>query len=573
MASAILASANEQHWREPKDFMRKNPNPNPNPRSVLNLYAGDHAAPARFHAMEDDEAMPNCNAARSEDSSSLNRKPGGGLSSRNHAAGGASRYLSFNISTFSKGERRELKRRLMSELDQVRSLMSRIESREIQSSARSAGFSASGIYCGGREVTSSAPIRDPMASRPSDLFLNCQRDPTLQARAAELDKLLSATMKKCGQILSKLMKNKQSGWFNSPVDVVGMGLHDYFQIIKTPMDLGTVKTKLNKGLYPSPAEFATDIRLTFNNALMYNPPGHVVHKFAEQYLLQFEGLFSPANDKYENQRIALEQEMQKYRAPAMETIVRNDPPPPPALSQAAPVQARSPPPALSSSPVLVQAPPQQLARTPAKLPKPKAKDPIKRPMTLVEKQKLSEGLQSLPQDKMPQVLNIVTKRNAAAAPNGDEIELDFDTMDADTLWELDRFLCNFKKMVNKTRRHEAIAKGLIPPPATGQATGPPPLPATADADGDEMSLMAVDDDNKPGSKKLTAADEEIDIGDDLPATNYPSVEIEKNAGCDSSSGSSDTDSSSSSDSDSDSTDSDSDDNDERSPRNTDQRDG
>lgn len=58
--------------------------------------------------------------------------------------------------------------------------------------------------------------------------------------------------------------------------------------------------------------------------------------------------------------------------------------------------------------------------------------------------------------------------------------------------------------------------------------------------------MAVDDDNKPGSKKLTTAEEEIDIGDDLPATNYPSVEIEKNAGCDSSSGSSDTDSSSSS---------------------------
>ncbi|XP_042459536.1 transcription factor GTE7-like [Zingiber officinale] len=568
MASAILASTNEQHWREPKDFMRKNLNPNPNPRPVLNLYAGDHAASARFHAMEDDDAMPNCNAARSEDSSSLNRKHGWGHNSRDLAAGGASRYLSFRVTTFSKGERRELKRRLMSELDQVRSLMSRIESREIQSSARSAGFSASGIYCGGREVTSSAPSRDPMASRPSDLFLDCQRDPRLQARTAELDKLFSATMKKCGQILSKLMKNKQSGWFNSPVDVVGMGLHDYFQIIKTPMDLGTVKTKLNKGLYPSPAEFAVDIRLTFNNALMYNPPGHVVHKFAEQYLLQFEGMFSPAYHKYENQRISLEQEIQKYRPPAMEAVVRNDPPPPPASSQAAaPVHARSPPPASSSSPVPTL-PPQQLARTPAKLPKPKAKDPIKRPMTLVEKQKLSEGLQSLPQDKMPQVLNIVTKRNAAAAPNGDEIELDFDTMDADTLWELDRFLCNFKKMINKTRRHEAIAKGLIPP-ANSQATAPP-LPATADA---EMSPMAVDDDTRPGSKKLTTADEEIDIGDDLPATNYPSVEIEKNAGCDSSSGSSDSDSSSSSDSDSDSTDSDSDDNDERSPRTTEQRDG
>ncbi|XP_042465011.1 transcription factor GTE7-like isoform X1 [Zingiber officinale] len=558
MASAILASSNEQHWREPNDYMRKNPisNPNPNPRSVLNFYAGDHAAAARFHAMEGDEAMPNCYAARSEDSSSLNRKLVRGLNSRDLVASGASRYASFHLSMLSKGERRELKRRLISELDQVRSLKSRIESREIQSSARSAGFSASGIYCGGREVTSSASIRDPMISKPSELFLNSHRDLRLQARSAELGKLLSSTMKKCGQILSKLMKNKQSGWFNSPVDVDGMGLHDYFQIIKMPMDLGTVKKKLNKGLYPSPAEFAADIRLTFNNALLYNPPGHVVHKFAEQFLLQFEGLFAPAFNKYENQRIALEQEMQKYQSPAMEMIVRNDPPPPPALSQASPVQAPSSPPALS--PLL--APPQQLTRTPAKLPRPKAKDPIKRPMTLAEKQKLSEGLQSLPQDKMPQVLNIVTKRNAATSQNDDEVELDFDTMDTDTLWELDRFLCNFKKTVNKMRRHEAMAKGLIPPPATGQATLPP-LPATDGAGGGAyMSPKA----------KLTTAEEEIDIGDDLPATNYPSVEIEKNAGCDSVSGSSDSDSSSSSDSDSDSTDSDSDNNDGRSPRNMEQ---
>ncbi|XP_074563322.1 transcription factor GTE7-like isoform X2 [Curcuma longa] len=562
MASAILASSNEQHWREPKDFIRKNPipNPNPNPRSVLDFYAGDHAAAARFHA----EAMPNCNSAGSEDSSSLNRKPAG--NSRDLAAPGASRYLSFDILMLSKGERRELKRRLISELDQVRSLKSRIESREIQSSARSAGFSASGIYCGGREVTSSASIRDPKISRPSDLLLNSQRDLRLQARSAELDKLFSSTMKKCGQILSKLMKNKQSAWFNSPVDVDGMGLHDYFQIIKTPMDLGTVKKKLNKGLYTSPAEFAADIRLTFNNALLYNPPGHVVHKFAEQFLLRFEGLFAPSFNKYENQLIALEQEMQKYRSPAMEMIVNNDPPP--ALSQASPVQAPSSPPALSPLPV----PPQQL-RTAAKLPKPKAKDPIKRSMTLVEKQKLSEGLLSLPQDKMPQVLNIVTKRNAAPSQNGDEVELDFDTMDADTLWELDRFLCNFKKTVNKMRRHEAIAKGLIPPPATGQATLPPPLPATAAAGGDDMSPKAIDDGLKPGNKKLTTAEEEIDIGDDLPATNYPSVEIEKIAGFDSSSGSSDSDSSSSSDSDSDSTDSDSDDNDGRSPRNSEQPEG
>ncbi|KAG1326867.1 putative Transcription factor GTE7 [Cocos nucifera] len=84
------------------------------------------------------------------------------------------------------------------------------------------------------------------------------------------------------------------------MDVVGMGLHDYFQIIRHPMDLGTMKSKLNKGLYPSPLEFA-DIKLTFNDALLYNPKGHEVHKLIDQFLQLFEGLFCLAFEKYEKQ--------------------------------------------------------------------------------------------------------------------------------------------------------------------------------------------------------------------------------------------------------------------------------
>lgn len=48
------------------------------------------------------------------------------------------------------------------------------------------------------------------------------------------------------------------------------------------------------------------------------------------------------------------------------------------------------------------------------------------------------------------------------------------------------------------------------------------------------------------SKKGDAIEEDVDIGDEMPCTNYPSVEIEKDAGCASSSTSSGSDSSSSS---------------------------
>lgn len=46
-------------------------------------------------------------------------------------------------------------------------------------------------------------------------------------------------------LLERFMKHKHGWVFNTPVDTVALGLHDYFEIIKNPMDLGTVKAKLN----------------------------------------------------------------------------------------------------------------------------------------------------------------------------------------------------------------------------------------------------------------------------------------------------------------------------------------
>jgi hypothetical protein len=48
------------------------------------------------------------------------------------------------------------------------------------------------------------------------------------------------------------MKHKHAWIFKKPVDVVTWKLHDYYDIIKHPMDLGTVKTNLSKNLYSTP---------------------------------------------------------------------------------------------------------------------------------------------------------------------------------------------------------------------------------------------------------------------------------------------------------------------------------
>ena len=41
------------------------------------------------------------------------------------------------------------------------------------------------------------------------------------------------------------MKHKHGWVFNEPVDVVALGLRDYLRVVQTPMDLGTVKSKLD----------------------------------------------------------------------------------------------------------------------------------------------------------------------------------------------------------------------------------------------------------------------------------------------------------------------------------------
>ncbi|CAN6211732.1 unnamed protein product [Urochloa humidicola] len=86
----------------------------------------------------------------------------------------------------------------------------------------------------------------------------------------------------CGKILKKLMDHKGGWLFHKPVDPVLYGIPDYFDVIRNPMDLGTVKKKLTNKQYATDSEFAADVRLTFANAMKYNPPGNDVHAVAEQ---------------------------------------------------------------------------------------------------------------------------------------------------------------------------------------------------------------------------------------------------------------------------------------------------
>ncbi|KAK9088222.1 hypothetical protein Scep_027304 [Stephania cephalantha] len=53
------------------------------------------------------------------------------------------------------------------------------------------------------------------------------------------------------------------------------------------MDLGTVKKKLENGSYSSARDFAADVKLTFSNAMKYNPSTNWVHELAGEFSRMF----------------------------------------------------------------------------------------------------------------------------------------------------------------------------------------------------------------------------------------------------------------------------------------------
>nr|GEV52399.1 malate dehydrogenase, mitochondrial [Tanacetum cinerariifolium] len=64
--------------------------------------------------------------------------------------------------------------------------------------------------------------------------------------------------KSCSTLLQRLMKHKHGWVFNEPVNAKLLGLFDYHDFIKRPMDLGTIKSRLAQNFYKVPTEFAED---------------------------------------------------------------------------------------------------------------------------------------------------------------------------------------------------------------------------------------------------------------------------------------------------------------------------
>ncbi|XP_047215364.1 CREB-binding protein-like [Girardinichthys multiradiatus] len=81
--------------------------------------------------------------------------------------------------------------------------------------------------------------------------------------------------------------------FRQPVDPMVLGIPDYFDIVKNPIDLSTIKRKLDTGQYQEPWQYVDDIWLMFNNAWLYNRKTSRVYKYCTKLAEVFEAEIDP----------------------------------------------------------------------------------------------------------------------------------------------------------------------------------------------------------------------------------------------------------------------------------------
>uniref|UniRef100_A0A8I3WJ49 Bromodomain testis-specific protein n=1 Tax=Callithrix jacchus TaxID=9483 RepID=A0A8I3WJ49_CALJA len=299
-------------------------------------------------------------------------------------------------------------------------------------------------------------------------------------------------LRHCSEILKEMLAKKHFSYawpFYNPVDVNALGLHNYYDIVKNPMDLGTIKEKMDNQEYKDAYEFAADVRLMFMNCYKYNPPDHEVVTMARMLQDVFETHFAMIPDEpVESMSLCC------IKTDITETIGRentnegfskgnsSDDSKDERVQRLAKLQEQLKA-VHQQLQVLSQVPLHKLTKTKEKSKKEKKKEeandsnenprkmckqmklkgkskrnqPKKRkqqflgvkpedednakPMNYDEKRQLSLDINKLPGDKLGQVVNIIQSREPSLRNSSlDEIEIDFETLKASTLRELEKYV-------------------------------------------------------------------------------------------------------------------------------------
>lgn len=105
-------------------------------------------------------------------------------------------------------------------------------------------------------------------------------------KTAHERRLADVLFRSCSAVVKHIMMHKWAFPFNQPVDT---NLYtDYLRVVATPMDMGTIKAKLEGRQYCHPDQCGDDVLMVFANAKSYNPPGSDVYIMADTLESKFK---------------------------------------------------------------------------------------------------------------------------------------------------------------------------------------------------------------------------------------------------------------------------------------------
>eukprot|EP00871_Galdieria_phlegrea_P002774 jgi/Galph1/3498/GphlegSOOS_G2174.1 len=105
-------------------------------------------------------------------------------------------------------------------------------------------------------------------------------------------------------ILTTITQDKISVPFRKPVTL--KEAPDYHDVIAHPMDLRTMRNKLDRGTYKHAEEFRKDFLLICENAFRYNAKGSDIHELAKQMKKLCKELIDPVVEEWSNISVEIE---------------------------------------------------------------------------------------------------------------------------------------------------------------------------------------------------------------------------------------------------------------------------
>lgn len=83
--------------------------------------------------------------------------------------------------------------------------------------------------------------------------------------------------------------------FHNPVDPDRLCIPDYFEVVKDPIDFGTIKQRLNYNFYFSMEDVVDDINKCFDNCLLYNGEESMVGQRCRVVMTEYQKLYDQLN--------------------------------------------------------------------------------------------------------------------------------------------------------------------------------------------------------------------------------------------------------------------------------------